>query len=160
MIKRKESVDMPTGTPPEQIQPSSLNDYLEVMSKAVFQSGMSWRVVEAKWPGIREAFQDFDAAKVAAFEEKDLDELSKDTRVIRNYRKLAAIVNNAQKMLGLDQEHGSFQNYLRSHGDFDATLNAVRNDFKFMGPTGIYFFLYVVGEKVPPHEEFEAEYRK
>jgi DNA-3-methyladenine glycosylase I len=151
---------MPSGTPPEQITPTSLNDYLEVMSKAVFQSGMSWRVVEAKWLTIREAFYDFDVAKVAAFDEKDLDELTKDTRVIRNYRKLAAIVSNAQKMIALDEEHGTFQKYLRSQGDFDATLNTVRNDFKFMGPTGIYFFLYVVGEKVPPHDEFETEYRK
>jgi len=151
---------MPSGTPPEQIQPSSLNDYLEVMSKAVFQSGMSWRVVEAKWPGTREAFCDFEVAKIAAFEEKDLDELTKDTRVIRNYRKLAAIVSNAEKMIALDQEHGSFHNYLRSHGDFDATLTMLRNDFKFMGPTGIYYFLYVVGEQVPSHDEFEAAYRK
>ena len=151
---------MPSGTPPEQIKPTSLDDYLEVMSKAVFQSGMSWRVVEAKWPGTREAFYDFDVAKVAAFDEKDLDELTKDTRVIRNYRKLAAIVSNAQKMIALDEEYGSFQKYLRSHGDFDATLNTLRKDFKFMGPTGIYFFLYVVGEQVPPHNEFEAAYRK
>jgi DNA-3-methyladenine glycosylase I len=151
---------MPSGTPPEQITPTSLNDYLEVMSKAVFQSGMSWRVVEAKWLTIREAFYDFDVAKVAAFDEKDLDELTKDRRVIRNYRKLAAIVSNAQKMIALDEEHGTFQKYLRSQGDFDATLNTVRNDFKFMGPTGIYYFLYVVGEKVPPHDEFETEYRK
>ena len=151
---------MPSGTPPEQIKPSSLDDYLEVMSKAVFQSGMSWKVVEAKWETTREAFHDFDVAEVAAFDEKDLDELTKDTRVIRNYRKLSAIVSNAQKMIDLEQEHGSFQNYLRSQGDFDATLNLVRDDFKFMGPTGIYFFLYVVGEHVPPHEEFEATYRK
>jgi 3-methyladenine DNA glycosylase Tag len=151
---------MPSGTPPEQIKPTSLDDYLEVMSKAVFQSGMSWRVVEAKWPGTREAFHDFDVAKVAAFDEKDLDDLTKDTRVIRNYRKLAAIVSNAQKMIDLDEEHGSFQKYLHSQGDFDATLNTVRNDFKFMGPTGIYYFLYVVGEQVPPHDEFEATYRK
>ena len=151
---------MPSGTPPEQIKPSSLDDYLEVMSKAVFQSGMSWKVVEAKWETTREAFHDFNVAKVAAFDEKDLDDLTKDTRVIRNYRKLAAIVNNAQKMIALDEEYGSFQKYLRSQGDFDATLNLVRDDFKFMGPTGIYFFLYVVGEKVPPHEEFEATYRK
>ena len=151
---------MPSGTPPEQIKPKSLDDYLEVMSKAVFQSGMSWKVVEAKWETTREAFYNFDVAKVAAFDEKDLDELTKDTRVIRNYRKLAAIVNNAQKMIALDEEYGSFQKYLRSQDDFDATLNAVRNDFKFMGPTGIYFFLYVVGEKVPPHDEFEATYRK
>jgi 3-methyladenine DNA glycosylase Tag len=151
---------MPSGQPPEQIKPTSLDDYLEVMSKAVFQSGMSWRVVEAKWPGTREAFYDFDVHKVAAFDERDLDELSKDTRVIRNYRKLAAIVSNAQKMIALDEEHGSFQRYLRSQSDFDSTLNMVRKDFKFMGPTGIYFFLYVVREQVPPHEEFEATYRK
>lgn len=151
---------MPSGLPPEQIKPTSLDDYLEVMSKAVFQSGMSWRVVESKWSGTREAFYNFDVHKVAAFNERDLDELSKDTRVIRNYRKLAAIVSNAQKMIELDEEHGSFQKYLRSQNDFDATLNAVRNDFKFMGPTGIYYFLYVIGEPVPPHDEFEATYRK
>lgn len=151
---------MPSGQPPEQIKPTSLDDYLEVMSKAVFQSGMSWRVVEAKWPGTREAFYDFDVRKVAAFDERDLDELSKDTRVIRNYRKLAAIVSNAQKMISLDEEHGSFQRYLRSQDNFDSTLDMLRKDFRFMGPTGIYFFLYVVGEPVPPHEEFEATYRK
>ena len=151
---------MPSGTPPEQIKPTSLDDYLEVMSKAVFQSGMSWRVVDAKWDGTRDAFHDFDVAKVAAFDEKDLDELTKDTRVIRNYRKLAAIVSNAQKMIDLDNEYGGFQKYLRSQGDFDATLNTLRKDFKFMGPTGIYYFLYVVGEQVPPHDEFEAAYRK
>ncbi len=151
---------MPSGTPPEQIKPTSLNDYLEVMSKAVFQSGMSWKVVEAKWESTREAFDDFDVAKVAAFDERDLDDLTKDTRVIRNYRKLSAIVSNAQKMIVLDEEHGSFQKYLRSQGDFDATLTTIRKDFKFMGPTGIYFFLFVVGEQVPPHDEFEAAYRK
>ena len=42
---------------PEKINPKSLGDYLEVMSKAIFQAGISWRVVESKWPGIREAFQ-------------------------------------------------------------------------------------------------------
>jgi 3-methyladenine DNA glycosylase Tag len=88
---------MPSGTPPEQIKPTSLDDYLEVMSKAVFQSGMSWKVVEAKWEGTREAFDNFDVTKVAAYDDKDLDDLSKDTRVIRNYRKLAAIVGNAQQ---------------------------------------------------------------
>jgi DNA-3-methyladenine glycosylase I len=150
---------MPAG-PPEQIEPSSLNDYLEVMTKAVFQSGMSWKVVETKWPGIQDAFHNFDVQKVAGFDERDLERLGQDKRVIRNHRKLAAIVGNAIKMILLEQEHGSFQNYLRSHGDFDTTLKAIRKDFKFMGPTGIYIFLYVVGEEVPPHEEFEATYRK
>ena len=151
---------MPSGSPPEQIKPTSLDDYLEVMSKAVFQSGMSWKVVEAKWETTREAFDNFDVVKVAAYDEKDLDDLSKDTRVIRNYRKLSAIVSNAQMMIELEGEYGAFKKYLRSQDDFDATLTTIRKDFKFMGPTGIYYFLWVVGEEVPPHAEFEATYRK
>jgi len=151
---------MPTGSPPDQIDPRSLDDYLDVMSKAVFQSGISWKVVEAKWPGTREAFHNFNVAEVSAFDDREIDALTQDTRVIRNYRKLNAVVSNAQKMLVLDQEYDGFKNYLRAHGDFDATLNAIRKDFKFMGPTGVYYFLYVVGEPVPPHEEFEATYRK
>jgi 3-methyladenine DNA glycosylase Tag len=150
---------MPTG-PPEKIAPKSLNDYLEIMSKSVFQSGMSWKVIESKWPGIREAFRGFDIDFVANLHEEEIEDLTKDTRVIRNFRKLTAIVSNARKILELDKAHGSFQQYLRSHGSFDATLKAIRRDFKFMGPSGIYIFLYVIGEDVIPHNEFEKLYRK
>lgn len=148
------------ASPPPKIVPKSLNDYLEVMSKSVFQSGMSWKVIESKWPETREAFHGFDIDTVANFHEKDIENLTKDTRVVRNYRKLSAIVTNARKMLELDKEHGSFKKYLRSQGNFDETLKAIRRDFKFMGPTGIYVFLYVIGEDVIPHEEFERRYRK
>ena len=146
--------------PPEKTVPQSLGDYLEIMSKSVFQSGMSWGVVESKWEGIREAFQNFDIEMVADFHEKDIEDLTKDTRVIRHARKLAAVVHNAQKILELDEAYGSFQQYLRSHGSFDATVRAMRRDFKYLGPTGIYIFLYRVGEEVIPREEFEAQYRR
>jgi 3-methyladenine DNA glycosylase Tag len=146
--------------PPEQISPQSLDDYLEVMSKAVFQSGMSWKVVEAKWPGTREAFHDFHVGEVADLTPPDIDALAQDQRVIRNRRKLEAIVSNARRILELDKEYGSFQAYLRSQGDFDATLKQMRKDFKFMGPMGVYYLLYVVGEEVPPHDQFEATYRR
>ena len=138
---------------------SSLNpfgDYLEVMSKAVFQSGMSWRVVEAKWPGIRSALREFDAYDVADMRDEDVDALVQDTRVIRNRRKLDAIVGNANRLVQLEREHGAFQDYLRSHADFDATVKALRKDFKFLGEMGCYYFLYVVGEQVPSYEEWCA----
>jgi 3-methyladenine DNA glycosylase Tag len=151
---------MSPSKPPEKIQPNSLDDYLEVMSKAVFQSGMSWKVVESKWDTIREAFYQFNIHEVASMDEHDLDMLVEDRRVIRNYRKLAAIVENARKMIALDKEHGSFKRYLRAYEDFNTTLKIIKRDFKFMGNFGVYYFLYVVGEQVPPHEEFEATYRK
>jgi DNA-3-methyladenine glycosylase I len=139
---------------PKQIEPTKLADYLEVMTKAVFQSGMSWRVVEAKWDGFREAFAAFDPASVAAFTGDDVDRLAEDTRIIRNRRKIEATVTNAETMLTLDGGSGGFTGWLRSHADFEATVAALRGEFRFLGDTGTYFFLYVVGERVPPHEEW------
>ena len=151
---------MPPGEAPPQIQPQSLGDYLEVMSKAVFQSGMSWKVVEAKWPSTREAFRNFDAQTVANLTPDDLDALTNDSRVIRNRRKLEAIVTNAAKLVELDAKYGTFPDYLRSHGNFDSSVADMRKQFTFLGDMGCYYFLYVVGEKVPPHEKFEASRRK
>ena len=139
---------------PQQIKPTKLADYLEVMTKAVFQSGMSWAVIEAKWDGFREAFAEFDPAAVAAFSGEDVDRLAEDTRIIRNRRKIEATVTNAETMLTLDGGSGGFTGWLRSHADFEATVAALRGEFRFLGDTGTYFFLYVVGERVPPHEEW------
>ena len=141
---------------PEQIQPQSLGDYLEVMSKAAFQAGISWRVVEAKWTGIREAFHGFDAERVADMTEPEIEALTEDTRVIRNRRKLEAVVSNANRIVELAESHGSFQSYLRSHADYGATVKDLRKQFKFLGEFGCYYFLSVVGEKVPSHEEWAA----
>jgi hypothetical protein len=139
---------------PKQIEPTKLADYLEVLTKAVFQSGMSWRVIEAKWDGFREAFADFDPATIAAFSGDDIDRLAEDTRIIRNRHKIEATVTNAETILALDEEPGGFTGWLRSHAGFDATVAALRGEFRFLGDTGSYFFLYVVGERVPPHEEW------
>ena len=139
---------------PERIEPKSLGDYLEVMSRSVFQTGISWRVVNSKWPDIREAFRDFDAEAVAVLGEDDIEALTQDKRVIRNRRKLEAIVGNARKIIDLDDEHGTFKEYLRSHEDFDATVKDLRKQFKFLGEMGCYHFLYVIGEEVPSYEEW------
>ena len=141
---------------PAQITPKSANDYLDVMSKAVFQSGISWRVIEAKWLSTREAFHNFEVRRVASLSEHDLDALAADARVIRNRKKLEAIAGNAARMLELEAEHGSFQKYLRSCGSFEETVKSLRQNFKFLGETGCYFFLWVVREPVPPYAESSA----
>lgn len=143
------------GAPP-QITPTRLGDYLDVMSKSVFQSGMSWKVVQAKWDTTREAFHDFDVERVASMSEAEVDALAQDTRVIRNRRKLNAVVSNAARLLELDAEHDGFRNYLQSQDDFDATVKMMKKDFKFLGDMGTYVMLYVVGEPVPSHEDWTA----
>jgi DNA-3-methyladenine glycosylase I len=140
---------------PTQITPTGLADYLDVITRAVFQSGMSWRVVEAKWTGFRDAFAGFDPAAVAAFTDEDVERLAADARIIRNRRKIEATVTNAQAMLALeDDEPGGFAGWLRSRGDFEATVAALRGEFRFLGDMGAYYFLYVVGEPTPAHEEW------
>jgi len=69
--------------PPPQFTAKTLDDYLEHMSKPVFQAGISWRVVDAKWSGIRTAFKGFKAERVARMSDCDVDTLAKDERVIR-----------------------------------------------------------------------------
>src|SRR5712691_3640788 len=129
---------------PKQIRPKGLADYLEVMTKAAFQSGISWKVIEAKWDGFREAFFGFDPGRVAELEPPDVDRLAEDTRIVRNRKKIEATIHNAQTMLDLDREYGGFRKYLRSQPDFGALVVDLKKRFKFLGDTGAYFFLWVV----------------
>lgn len=146
---------------PNQIKPKGLADYLEVMTKAVFQSGMSWSVIEAKWDGFQKAFKGFDPKEIARFAPDDVDRLAQDPGIIRNRKKIEATIDNAVEMQALAEEHGGdFRKYLRSHGSFEETVADLRRHFRFLGDFGAYYFLYVVGEQVPPHDEWRASRAK
>jgi 3-methyladenine DNA glycosylase Tag len=139
---------------PEKVKVRSLADYLNVMTRAVFQTGLSWKVIDAKWPGFLEAFEGFDPERVASLTQPDIERLAQDTRIVRNRAKIEATVDNANALLALDGGPGGFKKWLGSHGDFDETIEALRAHFRYLGETGAYYFLYVVGEPVPPHEEW------
>ena len=144
-------------TPPRRIEPTSLDDYFEVIVKAVFKSGMAWRVIDAKWDGIREAFHGFDTRRVAALTEAEVDALTQDARVIRNRRKLNAIVGNAARLVELEAEHGSIKAWLAglaALGGYEAQMKQLRKEFKFLGEFGCYYFLYVVGEETPEYQQW------
>jgi 3-methyladenine DNA glycosylase Tag len=142
---------------PQQVTCAKLADYLEVLSKAVFESGMSWRVIEAKWPGFREAFHEFDPVTIASFSPGEIDALTADTRIIRNRRKIEATIHNAATMLALEREYGSFAHYLAAQGGFEPLVADLRKRFKHVGDFGAYYFLYVVGQPVPDHHEYRAK---
>ena len=67
---------------PERIQPKSLVDYLGIISKAVFQTGISWEVFHAKWPGTRDVFHGFDPATITRMTGAELEQLTGDIRII------------------------------------------------------------------------------
>ena len=110
-------------------------------------------MIEAKWPGFKEAFFDFDPERIARLSPKEIDALAADTRIVRNRRKIEATVANAATMVELNAQFGSFRKYLRSHDGFAEATADLKKRFKFIGDMGAYYFLHVVGEEVPPHEE-------
>lgn len=142
---------------PEQITPTKLADYLEVLTKAVFESGMSWKVIENKWPGFQEAFNGFDPEWVANLSPDQVDALTNDTRIVRNRRKIESTIHNAETMLALEREFGSMEKYLGSQGEFWSLVKDMRKRFKHVGEFGAYYFLWVVRQPVPEHHEFREK---
>ena len=133
-----------TGADPIAIAVKALADrgsddgawWLEEVTRAVFRAGLSWRVVEAKWPGFRADFHGFDPAAVAAMNETELARVESDPNVIRNARKLEATVFNGRAMQDLLTEHGGFRAYLSSFAEPTDAAEDLAHRFRFLGPTG------------------------
>ena len=100
--------DVPVPMSPEALAAIPDDLWLAQMAKGIFQAGISWKVVDNKWEGIRAAFHDFRPARVALIAGDALVDLLDDTRVIRSGPKIIAIRDNAVWMCKVAAEHGSF----------------------------------------------------
>jgi 3-methyladenine DNA glycosylase Tag len=145
------------GEAPPRHKPVNLSGYLEALSRPVFQAGISWRVIDAKWRDIREAFAGFEPTIVANYGPDDVNRLLGDPKVVRSKAKIEAIIDNAQALIGLDAEYGGFEHYLRSHDGFRETVADLKRQFRFIGDSGAYYFLWSVAEPTPPHEEWFSD---
>lgn len=140
---------------PPRAVPRSDRRYCEVLAQAVFQAGFSWQVVRAKWPDFCRAFRNFEIEKVATFTPRDVERILSDPGVVRNRQKVAATIENARVLRGLARRHGSVRRYVAtlrplSYAD---KVQVLSRTFRFLGPTGVYFFLWCVGEDVPEWED-------
>lgn len=130
-------------------RPRTEAGYLEALCSGVFSAGMSRKVVEAKWDGIKDAFLQFDPERVASMNAADVRRLMNDPRVVRNRPKIEATIGNARMILDLGDEFGSMRRYLASVGGFEDQVRDLKRRFKFVGDMGAYHFLWMVGEQVP-----------
>ncbi len=130
------------------------------------QAGLSWLTVLRKRENYRKAFADFDPAKVARFTEKKIERLLNNPGIIRNKLKVKSAVTNAQAFLKIQEEFGSFDNYIwqfvggkpivnkwKSLKELPATSkesDAMSKDlkkrgFKFVGSTICYAYMQAAG---------------
>ncbi|HWW38935.1 DNA-3-methyladenine glycosylase I [Pedobacter sp.] len=131
------------------------------------QAGLSWITILRRREGYRKAFAGFDVAKVAAFNETDVERLMQDEGIIRNRLKVNAAITNARLFMDIQKEFGSFSDYIwgflpnrkpilnkvKSLGDVPARTeisDAISKDmkkrgFKFFGTTICYAHMQATG---------------
>ncbi len=146
-------------TIPEVIQPRSTADYLEVMTRAVFQAGVSWKQIAAHWDAYAAAFSAFDPARVAGYAETDVERVLAASGILRMPRKVHATIHNARALLDVEREYGTVQTYLRSFDSYGALAKDFKKRFAFMGDMNVWYVLFRTGETVPRFESWVATIR-
>lgn len=124
--------------------PASDRDYFEILCLCLLQAGLNWSSVRKHWPRYRTGFMDFDPERLAA---ASVERLLESPDVIRNGRKVTAIVHDAAETLAIRRDFGSFAAYLdalRALPESDAR-KALQKRFKGVGPETADYFLHAVG---------------
>lgn len=130
------------------------------------QSGLNWITILKKRENFRESFDQFDYHKISLYDESKIIELLSNKGIIRHRKKIEAAINNAQRLIEVQQEFGSFDNYLWQFVNHEAINNHYehikdnpaktelsdliskdlkKRGFKFLGSTVIYAYLQAVG---------------
>ena len=144
----------------------------EFLVLETFQAGLSWITILRKRENFRKAFDNFDYKKIATYDEAKIASLLQDAGIVRNKLKVRATVTNAQAFLKVQEEFGSFSNYIWGFVDGQPIQNRVvdykdapatteisdvlskdlkKRGFKFVGSTVIYAHMQATG-MVNDHE--------
>ena len=130
------------------------------------QAGLSWAIILRKREGYRKAFADFAPQRVARFNRRSVERLVNDAGIVRNRLKIVSAIGNARAFLDIQEEFGSFENYVwrfvaakpivnrwRRQNQVPSTSpasNALSSDlksrgFKFVGSTIVYAYMQATG---------------
>jgi len=119
------------------------------------QAGLSWTLMLRKQGGFRAAYSNFSIEKVALYDEKDRDRLLQNPDIIRNRLKINAAIVNAQKILELKKEFGSFKKWLDANHPLSKVewVKLFKKTFKFTGGEIVNEFLMSTGYLPGAHDE-------
>jgi len=111
------------------------------------QAGLSWLIVLKKREGFRQAYHDFDIGRIARYGEKDRARLLADPGIIRNRLKVNAAIENARRVLDLQEQHGSFAAWLAARHPLPKAewVKLFRRSFVFTGGEIVGEFLMGIG---------------
>ncbi len=142
------------------------NELFELMILELFQAGLNWYIILQKRKDFKIAFENFIPKKVAFFNKKKIDQLLNNSKIIRNRLKIQSSINNAKRFLEVQNEFGSFSNYIWDFTNNYPIINTWKKSidipcesklsrtiskdlkkrgFQFFGPTITYSFMQAAG---------------
>jgi hypothetical protein len=152
------------ATPPERIPrriaAPSADDHLAVISRAIFQAGLSWAFIEAKWPAFLAAFENFRVIEVARYGEFEIERIMTAEGVVHSRSKIEATIRNAQAIAALVTEYGSVEAYAHGFATYDDLVADAKQRFAYLGDLSAYYWLFRTGLPVPPFEHWIAQQPK
>lgn len=119
------------------------------------QAGLNWTTILMKQKTLKKAYSNFNIKKVATYTQKDINRLLKDEGIIRNKLKVNAAIHNAQKILEIKKEYGTFMKWLDAHHPLkiEEWVKLFKKTFKFTGGEITKEFLkstgYIKGAHIP-----------
>jgi len=141
---------------PEVIDEPAPSQILEIITRAVFQTGVKWSQIADRWDAYRFAFADFDVAQVASFDTLDAERALAQPGVLRVPRKVRATIANARALLALERDFGTFHAYAASFSNYAALAKDMKKRFAFLGDMNVWYVLFRCGEAVPRFEPWVA----
>jgi DNA-3-methyladenine glycosylase I len=125
------------------------NKLFERLMFEINQAGLNWILILKKQNNFRKAFHNYSLEKVAAYSDTDFERLMHDDGIIRNKLKIKAAVDNANAILRIKDEHGSFRRWLDNRSlemkDLDDWTKLFKKYFKFTGKEIVNEFLMSTG---------------
>ena len=101
--------------------------WFEYLLLETFQAGLSWKIVLLKREAFRKSFYDFDVHKVAQISDVQIAELRENLNIIKNRLKIKISITNAQAFIKIQEEFGSFNNYIWQFTDGKTIHNQFKN---------------------------------
>lgn len=138
------------------------NALFERLVLEINQAGLSWSTILNKKQNFKSAFDNFDINTVAAYSSADIERLLNNAGIIRNKLKINAAIHNANRIIELQKEHGSFKNWLdKNHPKTkDEWTKLFKKTFTFTGGEIVNEFLMSTGYLKGTHIESCGIYQK
>jgi DNA-3-methyladenine glycosylase I len=137
-----------------------VNDDDRLFERLMFeinQAGLNWILILKKQHNFRKAFDNYNIKKVASYGEEDMKRLMADPGIIRNRLKIKAAINNAKVILRLQDENGSFVEWIEANSkktkNIDGWTLIFRKNFSFTGREIVKEFLMSIGYLPGAHGE-------